>query len=335
MYVYCACSKTQLHESKHSQLYKIGVTDNIKRRMQELSNSTNQPSKFYAQFCIQVYDNEAFFVEKKIHEDLSEYNYNKEFFDCDIHIIKRKFEICARKQIEYIKHEELQNVKCNTKKKSQELQESRESQKGLHKESQESQELQKGLHKESQESQELQELQKESRGSQKGSQESRGSQKGSQESRGSQKESQKGLRNSVNSEYYKHINMSHVLRIGDIIRHGDKNTTNENFWKGVSSLDDKNQMVLIHNHTNNQIIKDVIQYKSPSQFTSAHYKESRPDRTSSSGGWVEIEVLRDEEWISMFELRNHLLNIILSDEQETLKETSFEDKMHAYLSNKF
>jgi len=80
----------------------------------------------------------------------------------------------------------------------------------------------------------------------------------------------------------------------------------------------KNNMVIRHkigekdiwtatfNINKNSFIRDGITYKSPSSFSGAHYKSSRPDRTSSSNGWAECEVCIDEikdKWISIDTLR--------------------------------
>jgi len=62
----------------------------------------------------------------------------------------------------------------------------------------------------------------------------------------------------------------------------------------------------IYNKKNDYIENFVDIYKSLSAFSGAHYKKSRPDRTSASNGWTECEVCVDsdeEVWVKADKLR--------------------------------
>ena len=58
-----------------------------------------------------------------------------------------------------------------------------------------------------------------------------------------------------------------------------------------------------------RMVFDVTRYgslrnfKSLSGFASAHYKEDKPDRTSSANGWKECKCKIDENWISTATVR--------------------------------
>jgi len=62
----------------------------------------------------------------------------------------------------------------------------------------------------------------------------------------------------------------------------------------------------IYNNKKDNIENFVDTYKSLSAFSGAHYKKSRPDRTSASNGWTECEVCVDsdeEVWVKADKLR--------------------------------
>jgi len=54
-----------------------------------------------------------------------------------------------------------------------------------------------------------------------------------------------------------------------------------------------------------KIVREGVEYGKLSSFTCAHYKESRPDRTCRSNGWLECECeLEDGTYVSTFKLTN-------------------------------
>jgi hypothetical protein len=65
-------------------VYKIGRSQNPKRRMEELSNPSGTPMPFDIEFSVYAYD--VIELEKSVHEDLAEYRINdsREFFACNI-----------------------------------------------------------------------------------------------------------------------------------------------------------------------------------------------------------------------------------------------------------
>lgn len=60
---------------------KIGITDNLERRMREL-DKTGTPLPFECYYAVQIEDKAAALIEKKIHEgfDDKKVRYNREFF---------------------------------------------------------------------------------------------------------------------------------------------------------------------------------------------------------------------------------------------------------------
>lgn len=81
--------------------------------------------------------------------------------------------------------------------------------------------------------------------------------------------------------------MPEKLHNGQIIRHIiDK----KYIWKGE------------YDSVKNVIVRNSIEYGSPSAFTKAHYKISKPKRTPSSNGWTECESRVNGVWISLDKL---------------------------------
>jgi hypothetical protein len=81
--------------------------------------------------------------------------------------------------------------------------------------------------------------------------------------------------------------MSERFSNGQIIRHSiGKNDR----WKGV------------YDSVKNVIIRNSIEYGSPSAFTKAHYKMSKPNRTPESNGWTECKSKVNGVWISIDQL---------------------------------
>ena len=55
----------------------------------------------------------------------------------------------------------------------------------------------------------------------------------------------------------------------------------------------------VYDYESNKILYNGNQYNSLSSFSSSHYKESRPDRTNKSNGWLECECeTENDKWIS-------------------------------------
>jgi len=71
---------------------KIGITDNLERRVKELDN-TSTPLPFECFYAVEVEDAQS--IERKIHQGLDEYRVrqNREFFYCSPEIAKSLLEI--------------------------------------------------------------------------------------------------------------------------------------------------------------------------------------------------------------------------------------------------
>ena len=74
------------------EVVKIGITDNLERRVKELDN-TSTPLPFECFYAVEVEDAQS--IERKIHQGLDEYRVrqNREFFYCSPEIAKSLLEI--------------------------------------------------------------------------------------------------------------------------------------------------------------------------------------------------------------------------------------------------
>jgi len=87
-WIYCLSNKSMIPE-----LYKIGYTNFLEKRVFELQKGTGVPYPFYIEFAKNVTN--PYEKEQKIHEILNNYRFteNREFFKTEIINIKNLFEL--------------------------------------------------------------------------------------------------------------------------------------------------------------------------------------------------------------------------------------------------
>lgn len=96
--VYVLFNPSISHPETNQPLYKIGKTNNIDRRVKELYN-TNVPEEFQVIRAKEVLDMD--YIEKEIHNVLSDHRYNnqREFFNCHIDKITSIFNLISGEDV--------------------------------------------------------------------------------------------------------------------------------------------------------------------------------------------------------------------------------------------